>query len=49
VKHLVFFSTNLGINNDTFFLLQYLLPLSLLDNFDNNAKQVIYDLGKYMR
>ena len=30
-------------------LLQYVLPLSLLDNFDNNVKQVIYDLGKYMR
>ena len=25
------------------------LPLSLLNNFDNNAKQVIYNLGKYMR
>jgi hypothetical protein len=32
-----------------FFLLQYVLPLSLPDNFDNNVKQVIYDLGKYMR
>jgi hypothetical protein len=31
------------------FLLQYVLPLSLPDNFDNNIKQVIYDLGKYMR
>jgi len=30
-------------------LLQYVLPLSLPDNFDNNVKQVIYDLGKYMR
>ena len=31
-----------------FILLQYVLPLSLLDNFDNNVKKVIYDLGKYM-
>jgi hypothetical protein len=31
------------------FLLQYVLSISLLNNFDNNIKQVIYDLGKYMR
>ena len=30
-------------------LLQYVLPLSLPNNFGNNIKQVIYDLGKYMR
>ena len=31
------------------FLLQYVLPLALLDSFYENIKQVIYDLGKYMR
>jgi hypothetical protein len=31
------------------FLLQCVLPLSLPNNFDNNIKQVIYDLGKYIR
>ena len=31
------------------FLLQYVLPLSLPDDFDNNIKQIIYVLGKYMR
>jgi len=31
------------------FLLQYVLPLSLLENFENNIKQVVYDLGKHMR
>jgi hypothetical protein len=31
------------------FFLQYVLPLSLPNDFDNNIKQVIYDLGKYMR
>ena len=30
-------------------LIQYVLPLSLLENFDKNVKQVIYNLGKYMR
>ena len=35
--------------NETFSLLQYVLPVSLPEKFDNNAKQVIYDLGKYMR
>ena len=31
------------------FLLQYTLPQALPDSFDENIKQVIYDLGKYMR
>ena len=35
--------------NEMFSLLQYVLPVSLPDYFDNNVKQVIYDLGKYMR
>ena len=35
--------------DETCSLLQYVLPVSLPDNFDNNVKQVIYDLGKYMR
>ena len=35
--------------NETFSLLQYVLPVSLPDNFNNNVKQVIYDLAKYMR
>ena len=29
--------------------LQYVLSLSLLEHFDDNIKQVICDLGKYMR
>ena len=28
------------------FLIQYVLPLSLPDDFDNNIKQIIYVLGK---
>jgi hypothetical protein len=44
-----FFLSTLETNNDSFLLLQYVLPLSLPNNFDNNVKQVIYDLGKYMR
>jgi hypothetical protein len=44
------FLPTFGINNVIMILLlQYVLPLSLPDNFDNNVKQVIYDLGKYMR
>jgi hypothetical protein len=44
-----FFLSTLETNNDSFLLLQYVLPLSLPNDFDNNVKQVIYDLGKYMR
>jgi len=29
--------------------INYVIPLSLPDNFDNNIKQVTYYLGKYMR
>jgi hypothetical protein len=43
--NLVLFSKKLMIP----LLLQYVLPLSLNVSFDNNVKQVIYDLGKYMR
>ena len=35
--------------NETFSLLQYVLPISLPDNFDNDVKHVIYDLAKYVR
>jgi hypothetical protein len=31
------------------FVLQYVLPLSVLASFHNIIKHVIYDLGKYMR
>jgi hypothetical protein len=48
-KFFFFLSTLVETNNDSFFLLQYVLPLSLPNEFDNNIKQVIYDLGKYMR
>jgi hypothetical protein len=41
-----FFSTLVKTNNVSFFLLQYILPLSLPNDFDNNVKHVIYDLGK---
>jgi hypothetical protein len=44
-----FFLSTLETNNDSFLLLQYVLPLSLPNDFDKNVKQVIYDLGKYMR
>ena len=48
--HILFYlSTLVETNNDSFFLLQYVLLLSLPNDFDNNIKQVIYDLGKYMR
>ena len=43
------FLSTLGMINNSFFFLQYVLPLSLLGNFDNNVKLVIYDLGNYMR
>jgi hypothetical protein len=49
LSFLFFLSTLFETNNDSFFLLQYVLPLSLPNDFDNNVKQVIYDLGKYMR
>jgi hypothetical protein len=39
-KHLLNLKEDTGIKPQT---------LSLPDNFDNNVKQVIYDLGKYMR
>ena len=29
--------------------MQYVLPLSLPHHFENSIKQVIYDLGKYIR
>ena len=37
------------INGVVCILIQYVLPLSLPDNFNNNVKQVIYNHGKYMR
>ena len=49
---IIFFSClyTISLNNDVvFILIQYVLPLFLLDNFDNNVKQVIYNIGKYMR
>ena len=40
----------LCLENDVIcILIQYVLPLSLPDNFDHNVKQVICNLGKYMR
>jgi hypothetical protein len=45
----LFLFTLVETNNDSFFLLQYVLPLSLPNEFDNNVKHVIYNLGKYMR
>ena len=37
------------INGMVCILIQYVLPLSLPDKFNDNVKQVIYHLGKYMR
>jgi hypothetical protein len=49
LSFLFFLFTLVETNNDSFFLLQYVLPLSFPNDFDNNVKQVIYDIGKYMR
>ena len=43
------FLSSFETSNNLFLLLQYVLPLSLPNEFENNVKQVIYDIGKYMR
>jgi hypothetical protein len=45
----IYFLSTLETDNDSLLLLQYVLSLSLPNEFDKNVKQVIYDLGKYMR
>ena len=52
LMHKYFFSclyTLCLINGVVCILIQYFLPLSLPENFENNVKQVIDNLGKYMR